>query len=170
NDPEGRLPYPKRGHPQSKIGLGENGMCEERIAENGARAKRKKNPEQSERPFRAACGLPAKIHAVVAPEDGVQGVATLAFRVLAGEYRDKQTSGNIDTKAQRSRGDGERPAAPGQLRKQAVEEDQSWRLREHHEQTAEDEPDQHGAATHPREPTDAEICRKQLGGQRQGER
>src|SRR5262249_62212275 len=84
NDPEGRLPYPKRGHPQSKIGLGENGMCEERIAENGARAKRKKNPEQSERPFRAACGLPAKIHAVVAPEDGVQGVATLAFRVLAG--------------------------------------------------------------------------------------
>ena len=91
-------------------------MCEERVAENGARAKRKENPEQSERPFRAARRAPAKINAVIAPEDGMQGVAVFTFRILVREYRDKQAGGDVDGKTPRGGVDRKRPTAPGQVR------------------------------------------------------
>ena len=92
-------------------------MCEERIAENSARAERKEYPEESERPFCAARRASAKVNAVIAPEDGVQRVAVLTFCVLARKYRDKQAGGDVDAKAPRGGVDRKRPAAPGELRK-----------------------------------------------------
>src|ERR1700720_4632451 len=77
---------------------------------------------------------PAKICTVIAPKDSMQRIATLAFSILAREYRDKQARGNVDDKTPGRRVDRKGPTTPRQFHKEAVEEDQSWWFRKYDEQ------------------------------------
>src|SRR6266540_1965787 len=127
-------------------------MREKCIAEDGARAEREEGPEQSDGPFRTPCRTPAEIHPVVAKEDRMQGVAMIALRALAGEDRDKKARGDVDGKTPGGGVNGKRPAAPGELHKGRVEEDEPRRLSENDEQASKDEAHEHGAAAHPWQP------------------
>src|SRR5439155_8999451 len=137
-------------------------MREERVAKDGAGAERKEGPEQRERPFRAPCGAPSEIHAVIAMEDRMQRIAMLALDTFAREDRDNQAGSYVDGETPDGGVDGERPATPGQFHKEPVEQDKPRRFGKHHEQAAEAESHKHRATAHPRKPSKAEIGWKEL--------
>ena len=147
-------------------------MREERIAEDGARTECKEDPEKRERPFCAARGASRQN---LCGDRAGRWHARRSRCSRSASWRVKiATSRLAPTLTARPHAaewivSGQRPH--GSSCKETVKDDQSWWLGKHHEQDCRAiEADQHRAATHPRKPTKAEIGRKELSGQRQGER